>query len=41
MKLPKIALRLKTLPSNTGIYKFYDKVGNILYVGKAKISKKE
>ena len=28
MKLPKIALRLKTLPSNTGIYKFYDKAGN-------------
>jgi len=40
MKLPKIALRLKTLPSNTGIYKFYDKVGNILYVGKAKNIKK-
>ena len=33
-------LRLKTLPSNTGIYKFYDKVGNILYVGKAKNIKK-
>ena len=40
MKLPKIALRLKTLPSNTGIYKFYDKVGDILYVGKAKNIKK-
>ncbi len=40
MKLPKIAIRLKTLPSNTGIYKFYDKVGNILYVGKAKNIKK-
>ena len=40
MKLPKIALRLKTLPSNTGIYKFYDKVGNILYIGKAKNIKK-
>ena len=40
MKLPKIALRLKTLSSNTGIYKFYDKVGNILYVGKAKNIKK-
>ena len=40
MKLPKIALRLKTLPSNTGIYKFYDKVCNILYVGKAKNIKK-
>ena len=40
MKLTKIALRLKTLPSNTGIYKFYDKVGNILYVGKAKNIKK-
>ena len=40
MKLPKIALRLKTLPSSTGIYKFYDKVGNILYVGKAKNIKK-
>ena len=40
MKTSKISLQLKTLPNNTGVYKFYDKEGNILYVGKAKNIKK-
>ena len=41
MKISKLALQLKTLPDNAGVYKFYDKVGNILYIGKAKNIKKE
>ena len=40
MKTSKISLQLKTLPNNTGVYKFYDKEGNVLYVGKAKNIKK-
>ena len=40
MKISKLALQLKTLPDNAGVYKFYDKVGNILYIGKAKNIKK-
>lgn len=31
----KIKIKLETLPSSTGIYKFLDKNGNCLYVGKA------
>ena len=40
MKISKLALQLKTLPDNAGVYKFYNKVGNILYIGKAKNIKK-
>ena len=40
MRISKLALQLKTLPDNAGVYKFYDKVGNILYIGKAKNIKK-
>ncbi len=40
MKISKLALQLKTLPDNAGVYKFYDKIGNILYIGKAKNIKK-
>ena len=35
-----IEIQLKTLPSNPGVYQFYDDVGKILYVGKAKNLKK-
>ncbi|MEE3035202.1 MAG: excinuclease ABC subunit UvrC [Bacteroidota bacterium] len=36
MKLSKIALQLKTLPKESGVYKFFDKGDKILYVGKAR-----
>lgn len=35
-----IEIQLKTLPSNPGVYQFYDDEGKILYVGKAKNLKK-
>lgn len=35
-----IALLLKTLPESAGVYQYFDKDGNILYVGKAKNLKK-
>ena len=36
----KIDLQKKSLPEDTGIYKFFDKSNNIIYVGKAKNLKK-
>ena len=36
----KIDLQKKSLPEDPGIYKFFDKSNNIIYVGKAKNLKK-
>ena len=36
MNEEQISLILKTLPKSAGVYRFYDKDDNILYVGKAK-----
>ncbi len=33
---PNLELQLKSLPSEPGVYRFYDKNGQLLYVGKAK-----
>ena len=40
--MPQVAIeiQLKTLPSNPGVYQFYDTADKILYVGKAKNLKK-
>ena len=37
---PDLDLQLKTLPSQPGVYQYYDKEGSILYIGKAKNLKK-
>ena len=33
-------IKVKALPQNPGVYKYLDKAGNIIYVGKAKNLKK-
>ncbi|MCW1953256.1 MAG: excinuclease ABC subunit UvrC [Flavobacteriia bacterium] len=35
-----ISVQLSVLPENPGVYQFYDKVGKIIYIGKAKNLKK-
>ena len=40
MSLTSLELQIQSLPSNPGVYQYYDKDGKILYVGKAKNLKK-
>ena len=40
MDTPDLEIQLKTLPSQPGVYQYYDKGGTIIYVGKAKNLKK-
>ncbi|WP_298494460.1 excinuclease ABC subunit UvrC [uncultured Algibacter sp.] len=40
MDTPNLEIQLKTLPSQPGVYQYYDKEGVIIYVGKAKNLKK-
>ncbi|WP_242092164.1 excinuclease ABC subunit UvrC [Aestuariivivens sediminicola] len=40
MDIPALEIQLKTLPSQPGVYQYFDKEGTILYVGKAKNLKK-
>lgn len=40
MQPTSVELQLQTLPDAPGVYQFYDKLGKILYVGKAKNLKK-
>ena len=36
----ELKIQIKTLPTQPGVYQYYDKNGDILYVGKAKNLKK-
>ena len=36
MENSPIAIQLKTLPPNPGVYQFYDENDTVIYVGKAK-----
>ena len=36
MEQPPIAIQFKTLPSNPGVYQYFDKNDTVIYVGKAK-----
>ena len=40
MASKKVELLLKVIPNNPGVYQYFDKEGNIIYVGKAKNLKK-
>ena len=40
VKQEELDIKLKTLPENPGVYQYFDKQGEIIYVGKAKNIKK-
>ncbi|MFS4482580.1 excinuclease ABC subunit UvrC [Hyunsoonleella sp. 2307UL5-6] len=40
MDTPNLEIQLKTLPTQPGVYQYYDKAGKLIYVGKAKNLKK-